>query len=180
LPIGKGKAFGSNMNPVLEAIVGGWQTNGIWTISSGNPLAPEEINSNPIPTYGQRPSLTATLQRASGSPERHVTNCDSCTSYFSNPDALTQTADFTLGNAPRTIASVRAPGQRNANLSLFKEFPLPRESMRLEFRAEAFNAFNHPFFNPPSVRVGSGRFGKVSSTPDGSERQVQLGLKLYF
>ncbi|MFY9528305.1 MAG: TonB-dependent receptor [Candidatus Acidiferrales bacterium] len=188
LPVGRGKRFGSHLNPVLNAIVGGWQTNGIWRIDNGRPILPLLVNPTAasIPTYNQRPDLIAALRRASGSPENHVTNCASCTSYFANPGALVDSsavAPFTLGNAPRTITSVRQPGTRVASLSLFKEFPLGvvREGMRLEFRAEAFNAFNHPQFAGPDSRVSSsnGNYGLINSTID-SSREMQLGLKLYW
>ena len=184
LPVGHGKPFGKNLHPVLNAVVGGWQTSGIWRIDNGRPILPSLLNTTPIPTYGQRPTLTGTLQRAPGSPESHVVGCSSCTSYFANGNVLEDTgvlAPFTLGNAPRTITSVRQPGTRLAGLSLFKEFPMAqvREGMRLEFRAEAFNAFNHPQFAGPSATVGSGRFGKIRSTI-ADPRDMQLGLKLYF
>jgi hypothetical protein len=66
-------------------------------------------------------------------------------------------------------------------MALFKEFPLAglREGMRLEFRLEAFNAFNHPNFGPADTALGDGSFGTITSlaTPT---REVQLGLKLYW
>jgi len=182
LPVGHGKPLGSNIHPVLNAIVGGWQTSGSFRIDNGRPLIPVEATiTNPIPTYGQRPTLTASLQRASGSPETHVTGCSLCTNYYANPGVLVQTADFSLGNAPRTITSVRQPGTRLTNMSLFKEIPAGRlrEGMRFEFRAEAFNAFNHPQFAGPSARVGSGNFGRIGSTISPA-RELQLGLKMYF
>lgn len=76
---------------------------------------------------------------------------------------------------------MRQPPQRIANLSIFKEFPLGnvREGMRLEFRAETFNAFNHPQFAGPNADVGAGDYGLISSTINPS-REVQLALKLYW
>jgi hypothetical protein len=178
LPVGRGRRFGHEMNPILNAIVGGWQTNGIVRIDDGRPFIPIQANvQNAIPTFGMRPTLSGTLQRASGSIESSISNG----SYFANPGVLTQTADFTLGNAPRTITSVRQPGQRNASMSLFKEFPLSkvREGMHLEFRAESFNTFNHPYFAGPHTDVGGSNFGTITSTI-GSPREMQLALKLYF
>ena len=171
------------MNSVLDGVIGGWQINGNWFMQSGRPILPRESDSAvPIPTYSQRPTLTATLQRSSSSPESATVGCiASCVNYFANPEALIQTPDYTLGNAPRTIASVREPPGRIANLSIFKEFPLAnvREGMRLEFRAEAFNAFNHPQFSGPHTRAGTSTFGLIDSL-DAPPRQMQLALKLYF
>src|SRR4029077_6657764 len=80
-PVGRGRHFGRQMNPILNAVVGGWQTNGIIRIDDGRPILPllDSVigfcNSGNIPTFGQRPQLTGTLQRASGSPEQFsVTN----------------------------------------------------------------------------------------------------------
>jgi len=183
LPVGRGKHFGGNMHPVLDAIIGGWQTNGNWVFESGRPILPDQGSGNQIPTYGrQRPTLTGTLERSSGSPESATANCaTNCSNYFANPDVLVNTADYTLGNASRTITSVRQPPLRLVNLSLFKEFPISRirEGMRLEFRAEATNAFNHPQFAGPNVTAQSSNFGKITRLNDGP-RQMQLGLKLYF
>jgi len=185
LPVGRGKQFGNHLHPVINAIIGGWHTNGNWTLNSGRPIIPREQGSNPIPTYDQRPTLTGVLQRSSFSPQSvtvdSTCNSNPCPSYFANPGALSQTPDFTLGNAPRTIGTVRQPPTRIANLSLFKEFPMSsvREGMRLEFRAETFNAFNHPQFGGPESRVGNNNFGLISRTIN-PPREMQLALKLYF
>jgi hypothetical protein len=76
---------------------------------------------------------------------------------------------------------VRAPGTATTALSLFKQFSLAamKEGAFMEFRAEAFNALNHPQFAGPNTVVGSSAFGRVTSQANGA-RQVQLGLKLYF
>ena len=79
------------------------------------------------------------------------------------------------------LPNLRAPGINIANLSLFKEFTLGmlREGMKLELRAEAFNALNHPNFCGPDTNVNGGTFGQISSTCSAA-REVQLALKLYF
>jgi hypothetical protein len=187
LPIGHGKRFGGGMHPVLDAIVGGWQTSGNWVIQSGRPVLPlEGGGANPIPTYGQRPSLIAPLTRSSGSPESATEGCQAnCTNYYNllpgNQSPLVQSANFTLGNAPRTITTVRQPGYNRADLAVFKEFSLAslREGMHLEFRAESFNALNHPEFAGPNTKAGSSNFGQIGGLIDGP-RQMQLGLKLSF
>ena len=191
LPIGRDKAIGGTLNPVLNAIVGGWQTSGIVTIADGRPLTLAGSHAS-IPTYGQRPDLSAPLRRSSNSYQSLISglpNTSATASYFSNPGVLTVSPDFTFGNAPRATDSVLSPGTRNAELALFKEFPI-HEAMRLEFRAEATNALNHPQFKPPNADAASGTYGQIA--PGGgfspgsgavtinSPRELQLGLKLYF
>jgi hypothetical protein len=174
LPYGRGKRWGSSNNAFVDAILGGWQTNGIWRFDNGMPIALTVSNSRPLPTYGtQRPNLTSTLLRNDGS--------NWLTQYFANPQAAVTPDPFTVGNAPREISTVRVPGTATTALSLFKQFKLSviREGSFLEFRAEAFNALNHPQFSGPNVTVGSSAFGIVTSQAN-SPRQLQLALKLYF
>ena len=173
LPVGKGHALGGNMPAVANFILGGWQTNGIWRFDDGMPLALSVSNSRALPTYGaQRPNLIGPLTRSD--------SADWLSQYFANPQNAVTPAPFTVGNAPRTIPTVRAPGTATSALSLFKQFRTPlREGSNLEFRAEAFNALNHPQFAAPNTTVGSSAFGKVTAQAN-SPRQVQLGLKLYF
>ncbi len=173
-PFGRGKTFGANWNGAVDALLGGWQTNGVWRFDDGMPLQLTVSNSRPLPTYGaQRPNLTATLTRNTGA--------NWMQQYFADPTAVSQPAPFTLGTAPREIGSARAPGTANATLSLFKQFPLAviREGSFAEFRLEAFNALNHAQFSAPNLTVGSNAFGQVTSQAN-SPRQLQLALKLYF
>jgi hypothetical protein len=94
---------------------------------------------------------------------------------------LAATDSYLLGNAPRTYGGVRQPPTRNVSMAIFKEFPMARirEGMRMEFRAEAFNAFNHPQFDAVDTALGGGSFGTISDMAQPA-REIQLGLKFYF
>lgn len=173
LPVGRGQKFGGNMNRVLNAVVGGWQTNGIWRFDTGLPIILGLSGGTSIPTYGpQRPNLTGQLKKAS---------TFSLDQYFANPDVAVAPPAYTIGNAPKVMPNLRMPGTNLAELSLFKEFSLAamREGARLEYRVEAFNALNHPQFSGPNSTVGSGNFGKIT-TQANSPRQVQMALKFYW
>jgi hypothetical protein len=173
-PFGRGKHWGSHLNPIVDAVLGGWQTNGIWRFDNGMPLSLTVSNSRALPTYGtQRPNLLGTLTRNNGP--------NWLNQYFADPQDAVTPAPFTVGNAPREISTARAPGTATTALSLFKQFSLAalREGSLLEFRAEAFNALNHPQFAAPNLTVGSSAFGIVTSQAN-SPRAVQLALKLYF
>jgi len=189
LPFGRGKKFGSGMNRVLNGFVGGWQFNGTYRYASGRPMHITLSGGQEIPTYSssqRRPNVNGILLRNKGP--------DFVDNYFANADAvLSQPADFTIGNARRTFTSVRQPPVNNTTMSLFKEFPLSsiREAMRLEFRFEAFNAFNHPQFCGPNNGNTSVDFdsnGKIDNTGDFAAitdtcidaREAQVGLKLYW
>jgi hypothetical protein len=179
LPIGRGKPLLGNANPVVNAILGGWQTNGIWRFNDGRPILLAVSGGQPFPSFSSsamRPNISGPLHCSTGP--------GFLNDYFSNDkQVLSVPAGYTVGDAPRALGTCRQPGQANATLSLFKEFSLAklREGSRLEFRLEAFNALNHPQFqvNSGNLKVGSGSFGQITSTAN-SPREVQLALKLYF
>ncbi len=177
LPVGRGRAFLSDMPRALDLVFGGWKTAGVWTIHDGFPLQFTVANGgSPIWTYGpQRPNLTGTPTR-SGGPESNWIN-----NYFADPSVFQIPAPYTLGNASRTVGTVRSPFFFSANLSILKEFGLStaHEALRLELRLEAENAFNHPVFGTPNTYVGDPSFGVINYTAVGA-RQCQLALKLYF
>jgi len=184
LPLGRGKRFGSAMNPVLDAIIGGWQTNGIWRFDNGQPLVISLKAANPgLPGYGQIPVLTGKPARDSNRADwlDWINNPNTTKGYFANPDVFQQPAAYTIGNAPRTLPWVTVPGTANENLSLFKEFALNkvREGAHLELRTEWFNAFNHPQFCGPNASFGNSNFGQVSCQAN-LPRQIQMALKFYF
>jgi len=72
---------------------------------------------------------------------------------------------------------VIGPGYVDADISLQKNFPI-NETMRLQFRADFLNAFNHPNFAAPNVSCCTGTFGVSNVTQDA--RQLQFDLKFYF
>ena len=176
IPIGRGQLLGHNWNPWVNGILGGWKTNAIWQFASGQPLGLSLANGQALPTYGsQRPNLLGTLKKAGGGDGQWVNQ------YFANPEVAVAPPPFALGAAPRMLPNLRSPGINVANLSLFKEFSLGkiREGMRLEYRAEAFNALNHPHFCAPDTNVNDGSFGQIFGTCTAA-REVQMALKLYF
>ena len=66
----------------------------------------------------------------------------------------------------------------NLDLSVMREFPI-RERMRFQFRAEAFNLFNHPNLGLPGASIGSAGVGIIGSVVN-AERQLQMAAKFYF
>jgi len=183
LPFGRGKPFGANMNPVLDAIIGGWQTAGVWRFDDGQPVMVSLAGTNqPLPGYGQRPDLKGTPQLNPKS--KWFLPLDQGGGYFANPEVFQEPAAYTIGSAPRTLPGINVPGTANANLSLFKQFSLKRvrEGAHLELRTEWFNAFNHPQFAGPNTSVGQTGptgFGAILSQAN-LPRSIQMALKLYF
>jgi hypothetical protein len=91
---------------------------------------------------------------------------------------FSQPAPFTLGNVGGYLSDLRTERVNNTDLSLFKEF-FPRESLRVQFRAEFLNAFSRVLFSGPNTSVTSPSFGVIGSQAN-SPRQLQFGLKILF
>ena len=175
LPVGEGQRYLSDKGWVSK-IFGGWQTNAIITLKTGLPFtvsAPD--NSFTGPNHQNRASLIG--DPFSGATTDHSAFVTGGSGFFINRAAFTTPPAGTFGSAaPRAF---HGPGYSNVDLSLFKSFQFTEE-VRLEFRAEFFNAFNHPnFANPSASYTSPGSFGKVSSTI-GDPRDIQFALKLYF
>ena len=177
LPFGHGDHWGSHWGSVPQAILGGWQTQGFWRFDDGFPILLTVSSSNSLPSYGpQRPNLTGTLVKNTGSETSMVSQ------YFADPQVAVTPAAFTLGDAPRALGTVRQQGTQNADLSLFKNFPIRKflgESGDFQLRLETFNALNHVQFGAPNVAVGASTFGLITSQLN-SPRQVQIAAKLYW
>ncbi len=153
---------------VVGTVVGGWAFEGLVTLASGNPFdVQESIDSQNNDGIWERPILTG--QRLT------VAN--------PNPSAWFNTAAFApsvyvYGNSPRN--PLVGPGTNVYNLTLAKNFKMPyKEGHSLEFRAEAFDAFNTPQFSNPDAKLGDGVFGQITSTKI-DNRELQLALKYRF
>ncbi len=172
LPFGKGRGMLAD-NGWVTGLLTGWQTYGIVTLQTGRPftvaLLSEIDNSN-----------TGRSNLGFGANDRPDVISDASLSHRT-PDQWFNTAAFafspfgTFGNAGRNILD--GPGFQNVNASLMKNTRL-KEGLDLQFRAEAFNLFNHPNFDLPDNFLGSPTFGRILSAQ--SPRHIQFGLKLLF
>lgn len=170
LPVGRGKPLGSGMNRVSNAVLGGWEVNGLLTFSSGYPIIPH-LEGGILWDGTQRPNLM-------GNPCTEGRVVDRLNRYL-NPEAFSRPAPDTYGTAPRTL-NCRTPGLRNGDFSVFKNFPFA-EGKSLQVRVEAFNITNTPTFGPPNAVFGSTGFGRITGYAGGrGPREIQLALKLYF
>jgi hypothetical protein len=176
LPFGKGRRF-DVQNGFLDALVGGWQLNTITTVVQGTPLVVRGANNG----LANRPDWVGGLELPSGfvdaNPQRGV--------QWFNPAAFVNPALYTFGNTPRAISQFRNPGAVIVDLSVFKTFAVT-EKLKLQLRAEAFNAPNRVNLGAPNGSFGAGpggtnnndAFGRITGSRD--PRLMQLGLKLIF
>jgi hypothetical protein len=151
-------------------VLGGWQVEGITAVQTGETLGIGDATntSNSTNAGGQRPNWNG-VNPASAHP---TINAWFNTSVFSQPAA------FTFGNAPRSFGTLHASPLRNFDFSAIKNTYLT-EKFSLQLRAEFFNLFNTPQFNPPATSYGAGTFGTVSGQQN-NPRIIQLAAKLIF
>jgi len=169
LPFGKGKTFGSSWNRIVDAVLGGWQANGILTLASGQPLVfATAVNNSYTFGGGQHPDVVGDPVLSSGK---------SIYKWF-NTAAFAQPANFTSGTFARTYTGVRQDKSKNLDFSLFKNFHV-RERFQIEFRAEAFNLTNTPVFSAPGTTINGANFG-ISTGQSNVPRNVQLAAKVIF
>ncbi len=134
---------------LTHSLLGGWEYSGIATFATGTP-----VNVTNGTTYGDNAGVgngvgTGSFPDLIGNPNSNIPpNSElagpSYSKFFNNPGAFALPQGLTFGNAGRN--SVRNPGRENFDMALFKHFAI-KESMAFEFRAEAFNIFNHTQWN---------------------------------
>ncbi|MBV9481384.1 MAG: TonB-dependent receptor [Acidobacteria bacterium] len=170
LPVGKGRPF-LNQGGVLDAILGGWHVGGIIALRSGFPFSPQ---------IGFDPSNTGSpgLQRSNQIGNGRLSDATPSLWFNVNDFPVPNCPNGCFGNARKN--SLEGPGGKTVDLSLRKFFRFT-EQLNLEFRAEFFNAFNHPVFSQPDAFItdGPGAAGVITSTVI-PQRQVQFALKLHF
>jgi outer membrane receptor for ferrienterochelin and colicin len=175
LPFGPGKALTGGSNGVVHRLIEGWQLNWVTTFMSGQTLAvTSNVNTTGSLGGSQRPDSTGKSAALSGS------NHERLERYF-DTSQFVHAQPFTFGNVSRRLPDVRGPGLQNWDVSLIKNTQLA-ESIRLQFRAEAFNAWNTPAFGMPNTSFGNAAFGRISDVADRAQpaRQLMLGLKLLW
>ena len=176
IPIGRKRAFGGHLNKAVNAVVGGWEASQIATFRSGLPLSVTGANYN---SYGGNP-------RPDVIGNTHVAH-PSIQEWF-NTGAFAFAPFGTFGTAPRYFSNLRGPHYQNWDTNLSKNWQF-NENMRLQFRAELYNTFNHPQFYTPNTgyggcdpngggtSCGSG-FGQITNTFPA--RSVQFAGKFYW
>lgn len=182
IPIGRGLVIGNNMNRVLDAVIGGWSASSNLTMQSGQPVA-IRMNHNRLADGRQRPNVTCpNAGTGIGYHAAAAALLNGASSGFSvfNPACFEDPGDQQLGNAPRYFDNLFSQGINNVDLALRKQFAI-RETMKLQVRMEAFNAFNRTRFDRADYHFGGGGFGQVSSLANGFHaRQMQIVTRFEF
>jgi hypothetical protein len=185
LPFGRGQMF-MNKNWLLDEVLGGYQVSSTIQLTSGQPFSVSASGAN---TYAQPGTTDSPFPNYSGASLR-PSGGHSLAEWY-NPAAFTLPANGTFGNVRRN--ALYGPGLELVNISAGKTFDI-HESVKMEIRLDANNAFNHTNLGQPNGTLPTGAtqtagmpyqqsyFGganQITSTSVGG-RGLQAGLRLQF
>jgi hypothetical protein len=170
LPFGRGKQYGSNASGLVNAFIGDWQVNGIWTWHTGQPYTLNASGCQGVWSRCQPELAPGTSPNAAPPGGRTPSE------WFNTANILPP-APLTGGNLG--LQTNYAPTFNNLDFSAFKDFRFT-ERWRLQFRMESVNLFNRPQFYFPNNKLGDSKFGQITQTATGSERHIQFSLRLMF
>ncbi|WP_321472863.1 TonB-dependent receptor [uncultured Paludibaculum sp.] len=179
--------FFRDQSKLTGKLLGGWQISGISQFQTGTPCS--VAKGNDYAGVGQDGSMSCAGQfwNMTGSPtvmgQFAANGSSDPNQWFStkNPDGspiFTAPAAGTFNTAQSVRNILHSPGLQNWNIGLFKRFSVT-EKTGFQFRAEAFNAFNHPNLGGANFDPTSASFGKVTGKT-GDVRNLQLSLRFFF
>ena len=182
LPFGRGKHFLGNVHGVADKLVTGWGFSGVSTFQEGYPLQITAQGNNLSSFFGAgsiRPNFIGGCdQTISGSAQSRLNE------WF-NVNCFSQPGTYSFGNLGRTDGALRGDGIANYDISMVKKTSIT-EKIKMEIRAECFNAFNRVQFgnpntvlNPSTLGTPNNQFGKITSTLN-QPRQFQLAARVTF
>ena len=195
LPFGRGREYFSDLNPIVDAVFGGWQFNAVYEWQSGEPLVlpnayyngdPSQLRNRlgekdeqgrrygiDIPAFDIEPFIVVNA----------ATGVRTAPGFGNN---YTVTSQNTLRNLPYTLNNFRNQPFQKFDVGLTKNFRI-REGMRLQVRVEAINALNQVYFSGLNLTPGNGTnanpdlrtFGRAT-TQRNLPRDIQIGGRFTF
>jgi hypothetical protein len=159
-------------NPFVRSVINGWELSSIITLRSGAPFS--ILRGSDVNLDGNNTDRVNVVGAYSLDP--HRSRSDVSNAWF-NTAAFAAPATGTDANLGRNVLD--GPGSKNVDLGIFRNFTI-RERMTLQARGELTNAFNMVNLSAPNATLSSAAFGTIRTTPTGSMRNVQLGLRLTF
>jgi hypothetical protein len=198
LPFGRGRRFGSGANPIVDGVVGGWQVSAIDTAQAGTPfdltytpnsaqLASTQITANYRGVNLYRPNRAASVPLTQG---RSVQIAGSgAVQYINYTSVALPAIDNASGAVQPPFGNLsrnpgRTPPLYQTDLDFNKTFSTPREGLKIEFRSELYNIFNHTNLYLPSTISGTQGAAGVSGggliTSTFTPRVVQFALKVIY
>jgi hypothetical protein len=179
LPFGRGQFIGRNSSRWLNEIIGGWQVSGLVTWRTGFAfpvtagVSTTGFNTDAFALFnGNQTALNVNVHTD--------TKNNNVIQLFADPKAAVAAFSPVTGQQIGSRDILRGPHFSNSDLALAKSFPLWSEKYRLQFRTEAYNAFNHVDFSLPSnADINSPTFGQITGTSNPA-RVLQFALRFDF
>ncbi|MEZ5307301.1 MAG: TonB-dependent receptor [Pyrinomonadaceae bacterium] len=187
LPVGKGKAFFSDMGGVADAIFGGWELRGIYRWNSGQPISPPFDQAQWATNWNVQSNGTQ-LSPINFTVIRDTQNA------FANPQQSFNSLRNARPGETGERNTLRLPGFQTLDMGLQKEVRMPwSEKHKMQLRWEVFNVTNIQYFladnatrasyglpQDPETGTASSSFGKIYSSIQGNPRRMQFGLRYQF
>jgi hypothetical protein len=159
----------------LNLLLGGWQMNGIAVWQSGLPVGVAAGSVLVGDPHIDNPGFSRWFNTCTTTTTGTRQNC----ANDSETVVWQVQAPYTLRTSPTRLDTVRTDRPMQLDFSIFKAFNLPA-GVKIQVRAEAFNAFNTPWFGAPNTTVTATAFGTVTPTQANDARNIQLGFRLSF
>jgi hypothetical protein len=178
LPFGRGQSLGGKAPGWANQIIGGWQLGAIFTAHSGFAFS-TNTGAFPIGFIFDSPGVLTGNASALAS---HIhTDSSGAIQFFADQNAANAALSNPLPGQIGNRNNLRGPGFINFDMSLGKRFHMPwSEKHTLQFRAEAYNTFNHTNFSDPTANINSGSpFGQISAQAN-ANRVMQFALRYDF
>ncbi len=186
-PIGRGREFFSNLHPIADVFLGGWQLSGVYRWNSGLPLS-TPFDAAQWATNWNVQSNGTRIRPVDASTVRSTQN------LFSDPAAAFASFRNARPGETGERNTLRLPGYSALDLGLSKSFTMPwSENHKLQFRWEVFNVFNYQHFladnltrstfglpQDPDLTPVNANFGKIFTDIQGNPRAMQFGLRYSF
>jgi hypothetical protein len=176
LPLGRGRAFGANMHPALNAFIGGWSISAVHRYQSGAPISVGGCSQTMAGAGAARCNYVP------GQPLLNPNfNPKDPNSPYLNRAAFVQPANFTYGNVPAVIPQLYQPAQLGEDVAASKSFNFGRsEKNSFEFRASAFNVANRHLLGGLNTTITNSTFGTFSNPQSNLPRNLQFSLRVSF
>jgi hypothetical protein len=192
LPIGQGKWIANGSSKLLDELIGGWRLSGIFSADTGSPFKIDSgaftidfTQTQPAVFIGNKSDIKGKIHLVS-----QGAGAPSTVQFFSNETNALGAFTAPIAGGPGTRNVVTGPGLWRLDLALLKDFKMPWEGHRLQFRTDAINVFNHVNFANPGANntaqlINPSSFGNITSDlgPNGEAsgaRILQLGLRYIF
>jgi len=178
LPFGQGQRIGANLPRIANAVIAGWNVNGVLTLQKGRPFTVYS-GANQVSNVINAAADCNNCPRDMGQVDLRASNFGGVPGYFTAEEIarFSQPAAGSTGNTGRNYFT--GPGRFNLDAALLKRTPIT-ERVNFELRFEFFNLTNSPQFNFPTAIYTNATFGRIRDAVVSEARKVRIGAKLNF